>query len=42
MPISTTKARLELEAAKALTWYNDHYLMVNPDKIPVADDQPTE
>ena len=27
------KARLESEAAKALTWYNDNYLMVNPDKF---------
>ena len=27
------KARLELDAAKALTWYNDNYLMVNPDKF---------
>ena len=27
------KACLELEAGKALTWYNDNYLMVNPDKF---------
>ena len=27
------KTRLELEAAKALTWYNDNYLMVNPEKF---------
>ena len=27
------KARLESESAKALTWYNDNYLMVNPDKF---------
>ena len=27
------KACLESEAAKALTWYNDNYLMVNPDKF---------
>ena len=27
------KACLESEAAKALTWYNDDYLMVNPDKF---------
>ena len=25
------KACLESEATKALTWYNDDYLMVNPD-----------
>ena len=30
---NTMKARLELEDAKALTWYNDNYLMVNPDKF---------
>ena len=30
---NTMKARLESEAAKALTWYNDNYLMVNPDKF---------
>ena len=27
------KARLKLEASKILTWYNDNYLMVNPDKF---------
>ena len=27
------KACLESEATKALTWYNDDYLMVNPDKF---------
>ena len=27
------KACLESEAAKALTWYNDNYLMVNSDKF---------
>ena len=27
------KACLELEAGKALTRYNDNYLMVNPDKF---------
>ena len=27
------KACLESEAAKALTWYNDNYVMVNPDKF---------
>ena len=32
MPIPS-KARLESEAAKALTWYKDNYLMVNPDKF---------
>ena len=31
------KAHLQLEAAKALTWCNDNYLMLNP----VADDQST-
>ena len=30
---NTMKARLESEAAKALTWYNDNYLTVNPDKF---------
>ena len=30
---NTMKDHLELEAAKALTWYNDNYLMVNPDKF---------
>ena len=30
---NTIKARLELEAAKALTWYNDNYLKINPDKF---------
>ena len=29
---NTMKAHLELEATKALAWYNDNYLMVNPDK----------
>ena len=27
------KARLKLKAAKALTWYNDNYVMVNPDEF---------
>ena len=27
------KARHESEAAKALAWYNDNYLIVNPDKF---------
>ena len=27
------KARLELEATKGLTWYNDNYRMVNADKF---------
>ena len=27
------KARLESEAVKALAWYNDNYVMVNPDKF---------
>lgn len=30
---NTMKARLESEAAKALTWYNDNYLVVNPEKF---------
>ena len=30
---NTMKARLESEAGKALTWYNDNYPMVNPDKF---------
>ena len=27
------KARLESEAVKALAWYNDNFVMVNPDKF---------
>ena len=30
---ASMKARLKSEAAKALTWYNDNYLMVNHDKF---------
>lgn len=30
---NTMKASLELEASKALTWYNHNYLMVDPDKF---------
>ena len=29
----TWKARLESEAAKALTWYNDNYFLVNRDRL---------